>query len=147
MAEIALHQIVSPEMLQGVIGAEQPERPQHQEAEGAKASDAAPEFDRPGDDLNARGSWNDILRPHGWQPFRTASDKVEWTRPGKDDGGLGVMTHWRHDALVPPLDGVQVDALARLVEIPHPERTHGQDHRKPTDVIADVVECDRSLAR
>ena len=39
---------------------------------------------RPGDDFNARGRWEDILGPHGWQVFRRQGDTTYWTRPGKD---------------------------------------------------------------
>lgn len=45
-----------------------------------------PDTSRPGDDFNARSTWEEILEPHGWACSR-ASDGVEyWTRPGKANG-------------------------------------------------------------
>jgi len=42
--------------------------------------------DRPGDEFNRRGSWLDILEPHGWRVDRTSGDVTYWTRPGKSRG-------------------------------------------------------------
>lgn len=59
---------------------------------------------RPGDEFNARSSWEEILLPHGWTRGHTDADGTTyWTRPGKDphdgisattrpDGGLFVFT-------------------------------------------------------
>lgn len=45
--------------------------------------------DRPGDRLNARASWEEILTPHGW--VREANN--QWRRPGKKDGeGISATT-------------------------------------------------------
>ena len=38
---------------------------------------------RPGDDYNARTSWDDILIPHGWTKGRRLGAGYAWTRPGK----------------------------------------------------------------
>jgi putative DNA primase/helicase len=39
---------------------------------------------RPGDDYNARTTWDDILTPLGWAKTRTfGRDRQGWTRPGK----------------------------------------------------------------
>ena len=39
---------------------------------------------RPGDDFNRRGSWPEIIEPHGWTRLFTARDGNEhWRRPGK----------------------------------------------------------------
>jgi putative DNA primase/helicase len=51
----------------------------------------APAYDgelRPGDDFNARASWDDILAPHGWRRTRKnfAGNGSAWTRPGKQHG-------------------------------------------------------------
>ena len=47
---------------------------------------------RPGDDFNRRGSWAEVLRPHGWRPTRHRADgSVEWVRPNKD-GGVSATT-------------------------------------------------------
>ena len=41
----------------------------------------------PGDDYNARTSWDDILIPAGWKKIMTMrSGETQWTRPGKDFG-------------------------------------------------------------
>lgn len=38
----------------------------------------------PGDDFNIRGSWHDILMPHGWTiESRGHGDQIYWSRPGK----------------------------------------------------------------
>jgi hypothetical protein len=58
-----------------------PERTRH--AAPAK-SDAT--GTRPGDDYNRRGSWAELLEPHGWKVDRTSGSTTYWTRPGKDDG-------------------------------------------------------------
>jgi putative DNA primase/helicase len=39
---------------------------------------------RPGDDFNERGSWADILLPHGWMVSHVLGRTTFWTRPGKD---------------------------------------------------------------
>lgn len=39
--------------------------------------------DRPGDDFNARATWDDILIPRGWTKGRTVGGATAWTRPGK----------------------------------------------------------------
>lgn len=41
---------------------------------------------RPGDDFNARASWDDLLVPHGWQHVFTRGQTRFWRRPGKSDG-------------------------------------------------------------
>lgn len=49
-----------------------------------------PDGHRPGDDFNARASWNDILKPHGWTfSGNRRCDQAElWRRPGKKDRGF-----------------------------------------------------------
>ncbi|MFA6476439.1 MAG: bifunctional DNA primase/polymerase [Candidatus Paceibacterota bacterium] len=47
--------------------------------------------DRPGDRLNYRASWNEILEPHGW----VEEQKNRWRRPGKSDGeGISATTDY-----------------------------------------------------
>jgi putative DNA primase/helicase len=41
---------------------------------------------RPGDDFNARATWDEILVPHGWVPLGTRGEETRWCRPGKPDG-------------------------------------------------------------
>ncbi|MBF8193266.1 bifunctional DNA primase/polymerase [Nonomuraea sp. K274] len=40
----------------------------------------------PGDDYNARTTWNEILTPRGWTPVWTSGSTVYWRRPGKSTG-------------------------------------------------------------
>jgi P4 family phage/plasmid primase-like protien len=40
----------------------------------------------PGSDYNQRGSWHDLLTPHGWVPVRRLGDATYWRRPGKNIG-------------------------------------------------------------
>ena len=41
----------------------------------------------PGDDYNARTSWDDLLIPQGWKKImQMRSGEIQWTRPGKDFG-------------------------------------------------------------
>ncbi len=41
---------------------------------------------RPGDDFNARATWQDILTPHGWTLVFMRGHVGHWRRPGKPDG-------------------------------------------------------------
>lgn len=54
---------------------------------------------RPGDDFNARASWDDILIPHGWQRGKDFGGRCHgWTRPGKSlRDGISATTG-RNDA-------------------------------------------------
>lgn len=48
------------------------------------------EGDRPGDRLNKKMSWEEILTPHGW----VQESKNHWRRPGKKDGeGISATTN------------------------------------------------------
>lgn len=50
-----------------------------------------PDGDRPGDWLNEKATWNEILEPHGW----TEEEKNHWRRPGKDEGeGISATTDY-----------------------------------------------------
>lgn len=42
--------------------------------------------DRPGDDFNRRGTWAEVLDPHGWKAERSSGVVTYWTRSGKDGG-------------------------------------------------------------
>ncbi|HVS37791.1 MAG TPA: bifunctional DNA primase/polymerase [Gemmataceae bacterium] len=54
---------------------------------------------RPGDDFNARATWEEILTPHGWMPMSQHGDKALWRRPGKAGRGWSATTgHCRTDA-------------------------------------------------
>lgn len=45
---------------------------------------------RPGDDFNARGSWETILK--GWKKGKHVGGRQHWTRPGKDKGTSATTT-------------------------------------------------------
>lgn len=44
----------------------------------------------PGEDYNLRGSWNELLEPHGWKPIYQDAVRTHWTRPGKRLGRSAV---------------------------------------------------------
>ncbi len=51
------------------------------------------DHDRPGDDFNARATWDEILVPHGWHAVRSlGQDARGWRRPGKDGPGISATT-------------------------------------------------------
>jgi len=41
---------------------------------------------RPGDDFNARASWEEILEPHDWEKAGERGEVTDWRRPGKEIG-------------------------------------------------------------
>ncbi len=43
-----------------------------------------PTGDRPGDRYNAKTDWHPLLVSYGWRYLRTAGDREQWQRPGKD---------------------------------------------------------------
>jgi putative DNA primase/helicase len=47
----------------------------------------------PGDDYEARTSWSDILRPHGWTLVFGRGQVSYWRRPGKDRGVSATTGH------------------------------------------------------
>lgn len=55
-------------------------------ARPAPASLLTARTDRPGDDFNAKASWEEILIPHGWQIHHHSISETFWTRPGKKRG-------------------------------------------------------------
>lgn len=46
----------------------------------------------PGNDFNDRARWSEILEPAGWKMLGTRGDVVQWSRPGKTDGGMSATT-------------------------------------------------------
>jgi hypothetical protein len=53
----------------------------------------------PGDDFNARTSWDEILIPDGWTKLHTDSmGKTDWRRPGKDYG-ISATTNYQGNDL------------------------------------------------
>jgi hypothetical protein len=42
--------------------------------------------DKPGDDFNAKATWQEILEPRGWKIVYTSQGVTYWRRPGKDTG-------------------------------------------------------------
>lgn len=62
--------------------------------------DAAEQGARPGDDYNARASWDDILTPHGWQRVKKIGSGWGWVRPGKNPrDGISATTGTAHDGV------------------------------------------------
>jgi hypothetical protein len=58
-----------------------------------------PASGRPGDDYNARASWDDILTPHGWTKAHRMRDGWAWVRPGKTaTEGISATTGQADDA-------------------------------------------------
>lgn len=49
----------------------------------APSTNNAEDGQRPGDDYNARATWDDILTPHGWQRVKKIGPGWGWVRPGK----------------------------------------------------------------
>ena len=41
----------------------------------------------PGDDFNARATWDEVLEPYGWRKAKIDGPIVYWRRPGKTDEG------------------------------------------------------------
>jgi predicted P-loop ATPase len=61
--------------------------------EPPRKHDTSPTGDgRPGDDFEARASWDEILAPHGWKAVRHRGEVTHWRRPGKDDKGISATT-------------------------------------------------------
>jgi hypothetical protein len=48
---------------------------------------------RPGDDFNARASWDDVLEPHGWVLVFQRGGVCYWRRPGKEGRGWSATTN------------------------------------------------------
>lgn len=48
---------------------------------------------KPGDDFEARTSWEDILSPHGWRIAHRDGDTIYWRRPGKHEGISATTGH------------------------------------------------------
>jgi hypothetical protein len=47
----------------------------------------------PGDDFEARATWEEILEVHGWTKDREIGGETRWTRPGKDGGTSATTGH------------------------------------------------------
>jgi len=48
---------------------------------------------RPGDNFNARASWEEILEPHDWEKAGERDEVTDWRRPGK---GIGISATTNH---------------------------------------------------
>lgn len=53
---------------------------------------------RAGDDFNARAAWADVLEPAGWRCVGAAGGRLEWRRPGKDDGQSATTGYCKGDS-------------------------------------------------
>lgn len=51
----------------------------------------------PGDDYNARMSWEEILEPLGWKKVFKQGEKTLWRRPNKDEGISASTNHGGYD--------------------------------------------------
>ncbi len=49
--------------------------------------------DRPGDDYNATGDWEELLTDHGWTVCYRKGDMIAWTRPDKGRGVSATTNH------------------------------------------------------
>jgi hypothetical protein len=54
---------------------------------------------RPGDDFNARASWEEVLEPHGWVRVFARMGITSWRRPGKDKG-ISATTNYANSDLL-----------------------------------------------
>jgi hypothetical protein len=54
---------------------------------------------RPGDDLNARGDWANVLESHGWRLVFQRDGVGYWRRPGKN-GGVSATTNYQGSDLL-----------------------------------------------
>lgn len=75
---------------------EMPTHPDPVPAAAAHRSDSGGR--RPGDDFNDRGTWDEILIPHGWTKARPLGRGWAWRRPGKTDPGISATTGQAEDA-------------------------------------------------
>jgi putative DNA primase/helicase len=48
---------------------------------------------RPGDDYNARTTWDDLLASRGWTKLYTRGETTYWRRPGKSEGWSATTNH------------------------------------------------------
>jgi hypothetical protein len=55
---------------------------------------------RPGDDYNAKTSWEQILLPAGWSIVREAGNSIQWRRPDKADDGISATTNYQNSDLL-----------------------------------------------
>lgn len=95
----------------------------------------------PGDDFEARTSWEDILLPHGWQvEHRGPGQEVHWTRPGKERrDGASATTGRASDR-----DRLYVFSTSTLfqAEVPYTKfgayalLNHGGDHSAAASALA-----------
>jgi len=49
--------------------------------------------ERPGDDYNATGDWEELLTAHGWTECYRKGDMITWTRPDKGRGVSATTNH------------------------------------------------------
>ena len=54
---------------------------------GEKGNPSASGETAPGDDFNARATWDSVLEPYGWRKAKIDGPIVYWKRPGKTDEG------------------------------------------------------------
>lgn len=54
---------------------------------------------RPGDDYNARATWDDLLLPRGWRKVARMGSGWTWQRPDKDGPGISATTGQARDGV------------------------------------------------
>lgn len=84
VAQIATVTADERDLLWAVIGMLDREPPREQYAPSLPLGQ--PSGTRPGDDYDARTSWDEILEPHGWTIARRMGKGHAWVRPGKTHG-------------------------------------------------------------
>ncbi len=90
------------EAIRQALDSEAPDRPTRGQPPTSAAlvpRDVSPEVGvRPGDDFEARTSWEEILEPHGWRVESRTRNEVNWTRPGKSPReGSSATTGYAND--------------------------------------------------
>ncbi len=86
------------------------------------AAQASEQSSRPGDDFNLRGTWSEILTPHGWKFLRKDSRGIEhWERPGKNErmtsatiNTFGFLVVFSSSTLFNPWNATQNNAYSKF---------------------------------
>lgn len=94
----------------------------------------------PGDDFDRRGSWQDVLEPHGWQLERGTWEDGRVIRPGKDRGVSATIGHCRGREGEPLLHvfstaaGIELGSYGKFRA--YAQLSHGGDYGKAAFELA-----------
>jgi len=55
---------------------------------------------RPGDLLNERATWEELLPPYGWELVRYVGEEGQWRRPGKEGEGISATTNYQNSGFL-----------------------------------------------